>query len=66
MIKRIKQIDKYEFFPEYIKNFEPCFVNHKVEMARKYSGLITRENSIDILDLKEKIEQLYCEIKEWQ
>jgi len=35
-------------------------------MARKYSGLITRENSIDILDLKEKIEQLYCEIKEWQ
>lgn len=64
--KRIKQIDKYEFFPEYIKSFEPCFVNHKVEMARKYSGLITRENSIDILDLKEKIEQLYCKIKEWQ
>lgn len=60
-----KQIDQYEEFPHYIRNEDKYFSSHKVESARKYTNYITFENSAKILDLKEKIVQLYTEIKKW-
>lgn len=61
----MKQIEQYELFPEYIKKYDKNFGSHKVDSSRKYSEHITKENSIDILDLNEQIEKLYNEIKKW-
>lgn len=60
-----KQIGQYEVFPDYIRNVDKNFSCHKVESARNYTKYITLENSAEILDLKDKIEQLYAEIKKW-
>lgn len=63
--KYISQIDKFDSFPDYIRSLDANFANHKVESARNYSDFITEDNSCNILDLKDKIEQLYKEIKKW-
>lgn len=63
--KNISQIDKFDSFPDYIRSLDANFANHKVESARNYSDFITEDNSCNILDLKDKIEQLYKEIKKW-
>lgn len=63
--KNISQIDKFDSFPDYIRSLDVNFANHKVESARNYSDFITEDNSYNILDLKDKIEQLYKEIKKW-
>lgn len=63
--KNISQIDKFDSFPDYIRSLDANFANHKVESARNYSDYITEDNSCNILDLKDKIEQLYKEIKKW-
>lgn len=60
-----KQICQYDEFPNYIRNVDKYFSNHKVESARNYAKYITLDNSTKILDLKERIEQLYSEIKKW-
>ena len=63
--KNISQIDKFDSFPDFIRSLDDNFANHKVESARHYSDFITEDNSYNILDLKDKIEQLYKEIKKW-
>lgn len=63
--KNISQIDKFDSFPDFIRSLDDNFANHKVESARNYSDFITEDNSYNILDLKDKIEQLYKEIKKW-
>lgn len=63
--KNTSQIDKFDSFPDYIRRLDANFANHKVESARNYSDFITEDNSCNILDLKDKIEQLYKEIKKW-
>ncbi len=61
----LPQIGQYELFPDYIEKFDKNFGSHKTDLARKMSQHITVENSSNILDLKERIEKLYEEIKKW-
>ncbi len=63
--KNMSQIGQYDLFPDYIRNCDSSFANHKVDSARKYAEYITEENSCDVLDLKEKITILYEQIKTW-
>lgn len=63
--KSLNQIGQYESFPEYIRNCDASFANHKVDSARKYAQFITEENSYDVLDLKDKVLNLYGQIKKW-
>jgi len=64
-IENVKQCTQYELFPDYIKKREPNFSNRKVLFAREIREFITRSNSESILDLKKKIEGLFCQIKKW-
>ncbi len=63
--KKFNELGQYEVFPEYIKFVDDNFSSHKVDFAKRISNYITAENSESVLDLKKKIEQLYCEIKRW-
>ena len=67
MLKRKikKQCGKYELFPDYIAPLYGNFIGKKVPFANEVKEYITRENSLDILDLKSQIVKLYEEIKKW-
>ena len=62
---KLKQIDQYELFPEYINKYDKNFSSHKVDSARKICEYITLENSSKILDLEQNILKLYEEINKW-
>lgn len=59
------QCGKYELFPDYIKPYYNNFTNKKVPFANSVKDFITKENSKDILDLKNQVENLYSAIKSW-
>ena len=58
-------IGQFEKFPEYIDKVEPNFTQKKVLFAKKVKEYLTKENSENILDLKEKVEILYQQIVKW-
>lgn len=60
-----KQCGKYELFPDYIAPLYRNFTGKKVPFANEVKEYITRENSLNILDLKSQIVKLYKEIKKW-
>ena len=60
-----KQCEKYELFPDYIKPYYNNFTNKKVPFANRVKDFITKENSVQMLDLKIQIEKLYNSIKRW-
>ena len=61
--KQLNQCEQYEYFPDYI---EPTNKNFKkVNFAHRVSTNITKENSNNVLDLKDKILELYETIKKW-
>lgn len=62
---QLDPIDQYDVFPEYIKKYDKHFSSHKVDAAKDMSMYITKDNSEDILDLKEQITNLYNEIQSW-
>ncbi len=62
----LNQVEQFDHFSDYIKSCDKSFESHKVEFARKISEYITDENSGGVLDVKEKVNQLYNEIKKWQ
>ncbi len=61
----LNQIEQYGKFPEYIYKYDKSFSNNKVDAARKMSEFITRENSEKIMDLKDRINNLYNIINGW-
>lgn len=61
----LSQIKRYQKFPQYINNVDPYFISNKIDAARKMCHNITVENSITIMDLKKKIDELYKTIKMW-
>ena len=62
---KLKQIDQYALFPEYISSLDKNFSSHKVDSARKYAEYITRANSENILDLKEQVIKLDIVLSSW-
>ncbi|WP_440255262.1 ATP-dependent nuclease [Candidatus Avelusimicrobium sp.] len=60
-----KKCGVFSSFPKYIKRVYPTFVNDKVGFAKKMAPHITVQNSGNILDLKQKVEDLYKQIEEW-
>ena len=64
-VKIKKVCTQYQLFPEYIKKYYKSFSSKKVPFANEIKGFITKENSIDIFDLKKQIEQLYKQIQKW-
>lgn len=61
----LEQIDQFDCFKNYIKEYDPYFDYHKVDLARKYCEFITADNSSGILNLNEQIQKLYRVIKNW-
>lgn len=61
----IRQCGRYELFPQYIEKRYKSFTSKKVEFANKISQFINRQNSEEMMDLKNKIEELYRCIKKW-
>ena len=64
-IKIEKQCEKFELFPTYIAPLYGNFTGKKVPFANEVKEYITRDNSLDILDLKSQIVKLYNEIEKW-
>ena len=60
--EKYKSIGLYEDFKDYISKDDPNFERHKVETASKF--VFTNE-SLDALDLKERINSLADTIKKW-
>ena len=60
-----KACTQYQLFPEFINKYYKSFSNKKVPFANEIKEFITKENSIDIFDLKKQIEQLYKQIQKW-
>ena len=58
----IVQCGKYEQFPDYISHYYKNFSHNKIPFANKVKEYITNEN---VLDLEEKIKELYDTIKSW-
>ena len=59
-----EQIGKYELFPDYIKDADEDFLSHKVDFARDVAAKMNVE-SLEILDLKDRIQRLAQTIREW-
>lgn len=62
---QLDPIDQYGVFPEYIEQYDKHFSSHKVDAAKNMCMHITKDNSEDILDLKEQITKLYDAIQSW-
>lgn len=60
-----RQCRQFDLFPNYIKSICPNFEHNKIEFSKKIVTHITLQNSQDMLDLKEQIEQLYKQIEQW-
>lgn len=63
--QRERKCSLFHSFANYIKPTYPNFEHDKVEFAKKITPYLTVTNSQDMLDLKEKIEQLYKQIEQW-
>lgn len=63
-IENLSQCEQYELFPKYIDKVYNNFSSKKVDFANKVKDSIKKENA-EILDLKEKIENLYKQIQKW-
>lgn len=59
---KYKRIDVYQDFKDYIAEFNSDFERHKVQTAE---SLVFNNESLDILDLKEKAKELALTIKNW-
>lgn len=60
-----KSCERYQLFPDYIKKYYKNFPSKKVPFANKIKEFITKDNSINILDLKKQIDKLYKQIQSW-
>lgn len=60
-----KRCEKYELFPDYIKQYDKNFANRKVAFANEIKDYITKENSLLIFDLKDQVTKLYASIRKW-
>ena len=60
-----KGCGQYDLFPEYIKKHYKNFSGKNVPFANRIKDYLTLDNSVGILDLKTKIEQLYKQIIRW-
>ena len=58
------QIGQYDSFNDYIKSIKPNFSGEKVQFAREMVPYINKDN-YNILDLEERIKDVYSKIKEW-
>lgn len=58
-----EQCGQYEIFSEYIKETPINFV--KVPFSHKVCDYITKENSVDMLDLKKQMDKLNKSIESW-
>ena len=56
---------QYQLFPEFIKKYYKSFSSKKVPFANEIKGYITKDDSIEILDLKKQIEHLYKQVQKW-
>ena len=63
--QRERKCSLFHSFANYIKPTYPNFEHDKVEFAKKITPYLSVTNSQDMLDLKEKIEQLYKQIEQW-
>ncbi|MCM1416120.1 MAG: AAA family ATPase [bacterium] len=61
----IKQCRQYELFPNYISKYYNCFDKKKVQFANEVKGMIILNDARKVLDLEEKIEELYEYISGW-
>lgn len=58
------QIGQYDSFNDYIESIKPNFSGEKVQFAREMVPYINKDN-YSILDLEERIKDVYSKIKEW-
>ncbi len=58
------QCKRFELFPEYIKSTRKNFTSENVVFANKVCSYINIDNA-DVLDVKEKIEELCQTIRKW-
>jgi len=63
--KLAKQCAQYEKFSKYIEPKLKSFSSRKVAFAHRVKNSISIENSTPILDLKQRIEELYLQIETW-
>lgn len=60
-----KECGQYDLYPDYVKKYYKNFSQKKVPFANQIKEYISTENSAKILDLKNRIEQLYRQIELW-
>ena len=60
-----EECGQYALFPDYVEKYYKNFSYRKVPFANQIKDHITSENSIEILDLKKQIENLYKQIEKW-
>lgn len=62
---KIKKCGQCELFPNYISKYYNCFEKKKVQFANEVKGMITLTDARKVLDLEEKIQELYECISGW-
>ena len=56
---------QFELYPEYVEKYYKNFSQRKVPFANQIKQYITCDNSINILDLKRQVENLYKQVSKW-
>jgi putative ATP-dependent endonuclease of the OLD family len=68
-LNSVQQVGRYANFFEYLNGIKSGkgdrYVNQKPLLAEKLSPYITRENSVGVLDLKDKLEKVCNLIRRW-
>lgn len=60
-----RECGQYNLFPDYVEKYYKNFSHKKVPFANQIKEYITSDNSLEIMDLKKQIENLYKQMKMW-
>lgn len=60
-----KECGQYNLFSDYVEKYYKNFSHKKVPFANQIKAYITSDNSLEILDLKKQVENLYKQMKIW-